>query len=91
MAVSFALVFLLVALVASCALGVGTAYLVVRKTKRPILWVLTPVFAALWFLVGAAPLSMYTWASLAAPLPPPRPPVPGPVQVAPAAEVPEIP
>ena len=54
MTVSFAgLIVLLVALAASCSLGAGTTWLVVRWSKRPALWMLAPAFVLLWIAVGA--------------------------------------
>lgn len=81
MGVGFALFFLLVALAASCVLGAGTAYLVVRRSNRPVLWVFAPVFALLWMMIGAVPLGMLSWRVAAVPAPLPAP---VPVQVAPA-------
>lgn len=53
MTASFAgLIVLLVALAASCVLGAGTTWLVVRRAKRPVLWVLAPVFVLAWVAVG---------------------------------------
>ena len=53
MAASFVgLIVLLVALCASCALGAGTTWLVVRWTKRPALWALAPAFVIAWIAVG---------------------------------------
>jgi hypothetical protein len=43
------------ALFASIALGFVTAYLVVRRTKNPILWVLVPLFTFFWLALGLAP------------------------------------
>lgn len=83
MGVGFALLFLLIALMASCALGAGTAYLVVRKSKQPILWALAPVFALLWMMIGAVPLGMFGWQATVVPAPVPVP-APAPVQIAPA-------
>ena len=87
MGVSFALVFLLVAVAASLVLGAGSAWLVVRKTKRPVLWVLAPVFALLWLMLGSVPLGLWGFSVVAVRGPVPRS-APGPVQVAPAEEGP---
>ena len=46
------LIVLLVALAASCALGAGTTWLIVRWSKRPALWALAPVFALIWVAIG---------------------------------------
>lgn len=89
MVISFAVLLLVVAVGASCALAAGTVYLLVRKTKRPMLWALTPVFALLWLLVGAVPLAAFFWASRSPPAP--RPPLPTPIQVAPASEAADVP
>ena len=83
MGVSFALLFLLIALAASCVLGAGTAYLVVRKAKRPVLWVLAPVFALLWMMIGAVPIGVLSWRAATVPAPLPAP---VPVQVTPLDE-----
>jgi len=87
MGVSFALAFLFVAVAASLALGTGTAWLVVRKTKRPALWVLAPVFAVLWLMVGALPVALLGYRSMAVPRPVPPPMPTAPIQVAPAEDV----
>lgn len=50
------MVFVAVAILASAALAAGTAYLVVRWSRRRVLWALAPVFLVLWFLIGAVPL-----------------------------------
>lgn len=42
------------ALFASLALGVATSFLVVRRTKQPILWVTVPLFTFVWLAVGLA-------------------------------------
>jgi len=53
MTASFAgLIVLLVAVAASCSLGAATAWLVVRWSKRPVLWLLAPVFVLAWVAVG---------------------------------------
>jgi hypothetical protein len=84
MAIGFSVLFLAVALFASVALGTGTAYLVVRWSKKPVLWALTPVFAFLWLGLGLSPLVMLMWSEglVTAPVvgPPrvPPPPVVGP-------------
>lgn len=67
MAIGFSVLFLAVALFASVALGAGTAYLVVRWSKKPVLWALTPVFVFLWLGLGLSPLVMLIWSARSAP------------------------
>ena len=50
--------YIALALLASITLGVGTAWLVVRWSKKPMLWLLTPVFALVWLAVGVTPLAL---------------------------------
>ena len=79
---------------ACTALGAGVAWLFVRKTKKPIYWSLTPVFALLWFFVTAVPLvglGFYLPMRAAAPATPPPPGMPAPAMPAPAVRAPAAP
>lgn len=53
------LIGLLVMVIASVVLGAACAYPIVRWSKRSILWAFTPVFALLWFVMGAMTLYGY--------------------------------
>ncbi len=48
--------FIAFVLFASMALGAATAWLVVWKSKKPILWVLAVPFALFWLIFAAGPL-----------------------------------
>lgn len=52
------MVFVAVAILASAALAAGSAYLVVRWSRRPVLWALAPVFLLLWLAIGTVPVVM---------------------------------
>lgn len=43
-------------LFSSLALGAASAWFLVWKTKKPTLWMLTPVFAFFWLMLVAVPL-----------------------------------
>ena len=69
-------------LFASIALGAATAWLIVWKSKKPILWALAVPFALMWLVLVAGPLiglGLYLpyRAAMKAPVPvAPAPPVP---------------
>ncbi len=56
MAASFGILIIAFMLFSSLALGAATAWLVVWKWKKPMLWMLTPVFAFFWLMLVGAPL-----------------------------------
>jgi hypothetical protein len=79
--------FLAFILFASLALGAATAWLVVWKSKKPILWILAPLFAFLWLLFAAGPLiGLSIYLPYRAKMKAPKPVLvaPAPVQAAPA-------
>jgi len=54
---------LLVAVAASAALGVGTAYALSRWIRKRWVWALAPVFLLLWLSCGAASLAAFYYLS----------------------------
>ncbi|MBA3312112.1 MAG: hypothetical protein H0T47_02295 [Planctomycetaceae bacterium] len=76
-------------LFSSLALGAATAWFVVWKSRKPTLWMLTPLFAFFWLMLVGAPmvgLGLYLPYRAAMRAPVIVAPVPVPVQ-----EVPETP
>lgn len=75
MATSFSVLLLAFVLFASIALGVATAWGIFAWTRRRWVWVLTPVFAIFWFLVGTTPFILLAMPSrtVVVPAPPPAP------------------
>jgi len=67
---------------ASVALGAATAWGLFTWTRRRWVWLLTPLFAFLWFLLGTGPFLLVTYQSVARPAPviapnSPMPPIDG--------------
>src|SRR5688572_8309430 len=54
---------------ASVALGAATAWGLYAWTRRRWVWLLTPVFAILWFLLGTGPFLLVTRAAVSRPAP----------------------
>lgn len=82
MAMGFGVLILAFVFFASVVLGAATAWGLYAATRRRWVWLLTPVFALLWLLLGAGPfllvagISVARPATLVAPAPPTAPQTP---------------
>lgn len=69
MSMGFGVFLLAFVFFASVALGTATAWGLYALTRRRWVWLLTPVFAIFWLLLGAGPFLLVAWAPVARPAP----------------------
>jgi hypothetical protein len=91
----FGVFILAFAFFASVALGAATAWGLYAYTHRRWVWLLTPLFAIVWFLLGTTPFLLLAWettrtpAPLIAPAPPAVPPITQPDHETPVIDAPK--
>ena len=69
MAMNFGVLILAFVFFASVALGAATAWGLYAYSRRRWVWLLTPVFAVLWLLLGTVPFLFLSYDRVARPAP----------------------